>query len=250
MRTLTQVWFIHTSIALIFLLLSFQLLGRVGILLGLGGVLIFLYAALRKNLQFLWLPQKTQLLCGNDPSGFLQLIQEKQFEYGFKKIEIYLSPKHTPPLVWKNSDEYGRIIINENLLSNLSYDEIKLFTHFILAHLQCRSFVLPQFLSSVRWSFLLLNLFSKIFSFSLNKIVQKNSEIYKADLKYLNNANCSPYDAGYFLNKLHHLHFNKSRPINHFCFFSTLSFNKAFLNEEFGLPYLHVRLQRLMGFSI
>lgn len=248
MRTLTQVWFIHAGISFIFLLLCFQLLGRAGLFIALAICLMFLYAALRKNLAFLWSPLGSHQLLGNETSGLLQTLELRKAEFGFKKIEVYLTDKPTPPLVWKNTESEGRIILNRSLIENLNTNEIKLLTVFLLSHLQTRSFVLPQFLSSVHWSTALISFFTRVFAVSLNKIVQKHHEIFAADLKFLSAAQTTPFDAGYFLNKLHQFGFHKAKP-HHFFYFSTLSMRPV-LNEEFGLPYLHVRLHRMMGFSI
>ncbi len=248
MRTLTQVWFIHAGISFIFLLLCFKLLGRGGLFIALAICLIFLYAALRKNIDFLWGPLGSRSLIGNDTSGLLQSLNLRKGEFGFKKVEVYITDKHTPPLVWKNTENEGRIILNRALIENLNTSEIKLLSVFLLSHLQTRSFVLPQFLSSVHWSTAVISFFTRVFAASMNKIVQKPHEIFAADLKFLSASQTTPFEAGYFLNKLHQFGFNKAKP-NHFFYFSTLSM-RPILNEEFGLPYLHVRLHRMMGFSI
>lgn len=250
MRTLTQVWFIHASIAFVFLLVCFQLMGRTGLLIALLLILAFLYATLRKSLFFIWDHLKTEKLTGHDTTGLLQAVEQRKAEFGFKQISIFLTSKPTPPLVWKNTETNGCIILNRELLENLSLAEIKLLAVFTLSHLQCRSFVLPQFLSSLRWPIWVLALIPQLLAIILNKVMQKQGEIFKADLKFMTCAGGRVYESGYFLNRLHQFSFHQTKKAAHYYYFSTLSMKHPFQNEEFGLPYLRVRLNRLMGFSI
>ncbi len=250
MRTLTQVWFIFISLNLIIMLASFQLLGRTGLMLALATVLIFLYAALQKSLTFLFQPLGSKPLTGNDTTGLLKLIHDTKSEFGLKHIDVQLTDLHTPPLVWKTDSLSGCIILNQDLLTQLTPQEVKLLNIFLLSHLQCRSFVLPQFLSTSSWSTAVISYIPRFFSLLLNKMFQKSAEIFEADLKFLTKAGVSKFEVGYFLNRLHQLNCHARSKNNYFFYCSTLSFQKNLMNIEYGLPFLHVRLLRLMGFSI
>src|SRR5437868_5717373 len=126
MRTLTQVWVFFISLAFLFMLISFQLLGRVGLFLSFILSLFLLYAALRNSLRLFRGKLRPHLFSGNDPTGFLSEIENSKNKFGLKKVEAYTTKERTPPLVWKNLPEHGYIIINDRLLDQLSPEEVKL----------------------------------------------------------------------------------------------------------------------------
>lgn len=249
MRTLTQVWVFLVSLTFIFLLISFQLLGRAGLFLAFLLSLLFLYAALRNSMRLFRGPMSTKPLSGNDPTGFLNEIEKNKLKFGFNSVEIHTTPHSTPPLVWKDTETHGFILINEKLLEHLNTQEIKLLSLFLLSHLECRSFVAVHILSILKIPFFLLSYFSKPISFATHAIFKTHLDLFKADIKFITLSEANKYEVGYFLNKLHKLFCNNFSKPNAYSYFSTLSLPKFTLMNEFGLPDLDSRLKKLMGFS-
>ena len=249
MRTLTQVWVFLVSLTFIFLLICFQLIGRAGLFLAFLLSLLFLYAALRNSMRLFRGPMSTKPLSGNDPTGFLNEIEKNKLKFGFTHVEIHTTPHPTPPLVWKDTDSNGFILINENLMQHLTPQEIKLLALFLLSHLECRSFVAVHILSILKIPFFLLSHLSKPISYATHAIFKTHLDLFKADIKFITLSEANKYEVGYFLNKLHRLFCNNFSKPNAYSYFSTLSLPKFTLMNEFGLPDLDSRLKKLMGFS-
>lgn len=250
MRTLTQVWFFLVTLTFIFLLCSFQLLGRAGLFVAFLISLMFLYAALQNSMRLFKGNLKVQHFSGNDPTGFLSEIEKNKNKFGFQKVEVYLTRHHTPPLVWKNAEDTGYVIINDQLLPHLKPSEVKLLAIFVLSHLEVRSFVLVHILSILKIPLFAVSLPSRVFSAFILSLFKKQNDLFNSDFKFISASETNQYEAGYFINKLHHYSFNQFAKPNAFCFFSALSLPKKSLINEFGLPNLDIRLKKVMGFSV
>jgi hypothetical protein len=250
MRTLTQVWVFLLTLIFLFLLISFQLLGRSGLLFSFFLSVLFFYAALRNNLKFFKGLTNPQLFSGNDPSGFLSEIENHRLKFGFKKVDVHITAQKTPPLVWKNNEDHGHILLNRELIYQLNKDEIRLLALFLLSHLENRSFVIVHILSTIRVPLMLLSYVSKAISAITHKFFKTSLDCFSADLKFMTVAETTKFESGYFLNRLHRLSLNKAKKPHHYCFFSTLSIDDDSILNEFGIPDLNLRLKRIMGFSL
>lgn len=249
MRTLTQVWVFLIGLTFLFLLISFELLGRVGLLFSFLISSLFFYAVLRTHLQLFKRPLEPRLFTGNDATGFLSEIEAHRLKFGFKKIYTYTTQLKSPPLVWKNSDDVGYVLIHENLLQQLNKNEIHMLAIFLLSHLENRSFVTSHILSTLRIPFYFFSIISKTISALAHRLFKTASDCFDADLKFITVAETNQFEAGYFLNRLHKLSINQSQRPNTYYFFSTLSSPDSVINE-FGLPELKVRLKKIMGISL
>ncbi|MGZ3726422.1 MAG: hypothetical protein ACXWQQ_11510 [Pseudobdellovibrio sp.] len=250
MRTLTQVWVFLISLTFIFLLVGFQLLGRVGLFIAFLLSLGFLYAALRNSLRLFRGALQTKAFTGNDPTGFLSEIEKNKSNFGFKKVDIYATTHPTPPLVWKNTDDTGYIIINDRLLDQLNTREIRLLSIFLLSHLENRSFVVVHILSILKIPIVFLSLISSAFSAFANRLFKTQLELTTSDIKFITMSEVSKFEAGYFIHKLHKINLNHLKKNNPFHFFSTLSIDSQLLFNEYGIPDLKSRLKKMMGFSL
>ena len=249
MRTLTQVWVFLLTLTFLFLLIGFQLLGRIGLFFAFLLSLVFLIAALRNSLRLFRGALRPHLFSGNDPTGFLSEIEKNKGKFGFKRVDIYTTHMHTPPLVWKNTADRGHVVINENLIYQLKPEEIKLLAVFLLSHLENRSFVGVHVLSIIKIPFIFISIISRLIAAITNKLLKTKIDIFSADLKFITMAETNKFEAGYFLNKLHNLSINQFGKSSAFGFFSTLSLSRYLGINEFGIPKLNERLQQIMGFS-
>lgn len=250
MRTLTQVWFFFTTLTFLFLLLGFQLAGRIGLLIALLTSLFFIYAALHRGLKLFRKKLNAKMFSGHDPTNFLIEVQKNKFYFGFKKIFIYQSEFNTPPLVWKSNDDEGHIVIHFKLLENIEPNEVHLLALLLLSHLKNRSFLITPILSVINQSFFNLNIFSIFFSTLITLIFNIKNEILKSDLKFKSMTNISSYELGYFINKLHKFDFNQNKKRIGTEYFSVLSHNKHDFPNQYGIPNLKLRLENIMGFVI
>ena len=250
MRTLTQVWVFLISLTFIFLLISFQLLGRAGLFFAFLISLFFLYAAIRNSVRLFKGPLQTKPLAGNDPSGFLAEVESHKTKFGLAKVDVHLAHGNSPPLVWKEDESHGFILINEKLLHHLDANELRLLALFCLAHIECRSFVAVHVLSILKIPIYVLSVLSKPISYITHAILKTQLDFYKADLKFTTIAESNKYELGYFLNKLHKFKFNNFTRPNAYNYFSTLSLPKSSNVNEFGLPGLDNRIRKIVGFSL
>lgn len=250
MRTLTQVWLFFSALIFLFLLLGFQLAGRFGLFTALIINLSLIYATLHRGLKLFKKKLKATAFIGHDSSGFIYELQTNKQMFGFKKIYIYKTEYHTPPLIWKSNPFEGHILLNLKLLDNLQPEEIKLLALLLLSHLENRSFFVTPLLSVINQSFLNMTIFSNIISSLITSIFNIKNDILKSDIKFKNLSLASTYELGYFLNKLHKFDFNQNKKQIGTEYFSILSLqNTNFLNQ-YGIPNLKLRLENIMGFVI
>ena len=250
MRTLTQVWVFLVSLTFLLLVLGFQLLGRPGLFFAFILSLLFLYAALQRSLSLFRGRLNIREYSGNDPTGFIGELELHKVKFGLKKIFVHTSSVRIPPLVWQNNANEGHIILNERLLPQLAPLEVRLLALLTLAHLESRSFILSQVLSILKIHIFLLSKFSALFSASLNSLFKTSAEIYTADSKFKSFSECSDFEVGYFLNKLHKFNFNQNYKPDAYYFFSVLSLPYRSQLNEYGVPQLDLRLKKIMGFAL
>jgi hypothetical protein len=250
MRTLTQVWVFLVSLTFLFLFISFELLGRAGLFFAFLASVLFFYAALRHNLSLFRGILSPELYTGNDPTGFLSEVENQKLKFGFKKIDVHTTEHTTPPLVWKNSEDHGHILLNKDLLNQLSKEEVRLLAIFLLSHLENRSFVAVHILSTIKIPLYFLSFFTKVLSSACHRVFKTAPDCFTSDLKFITMAESSKFEVGYFLNRLHRLSVNHLRKPNSYCFFSTLSIAENPIINEFGIPDLNSRLKKIMGFSL
>jgi hypothetical protein len=250
MRTLTQVWVFLVGLTFLFLVLGFQLLGRPGLFFMFLVGIAFLYAALHRSLSLFRGRLRPEEYCGNDPTGFIGEIEANKVKFGLRKITVHLTKKRTPPLVWQDTDVEGHIILNDQLLDNLSKSEVRLLALLTLSHLENRSFVLSHLLSILKGHIPVFAQLSSLFATVVNSVFKTQNEVTQADLKFKALSEVSEFEVGYFLNKMHRLSFNQNQKPDANYFFSVLSLpQKSHLNE-YGLPELDSRLKKMMGFTL
>jgi hypothetical protein len=250
MRTLTQVWVFLLSLTFIFMLFSFQILGRIGLFFAFLIGLFLLHAAIRNSLRLFKGPLMAKPLIGNDPIGFLSEIEAHKASFGLNRVDVHISQANCPPLVWKENESHGFILLNEKLLNHLDTNETRLLALFCLAHIECRSFVAVHILSIIKIPIYLLSFFSKPISYLTHAVLKTQLDIYNADLKFISQAASDKYEVGYFLNKLHNFKFNSFTRPNAYNYFSTRSLLKSSSLNEFGLPKLDSRIRKIVGFSL
>ncbi len=250
MRTLTQVWVFFVTLIFLFLLLGFQLAGRVGLLFAFLVSLFIVYATLHRGVRLFRKKMNAQVFSGNDATGFLTEIHSNKLRFGLRKINVYKTELNTPPLVWKSKSDEGHLILNVNLLDNLSPEEIKLLSLFLLAHLENRSFLITPILSVISQIFFTFNIFSIIISIIVTSLFKTKREIFKSDARFKKLAEVSDYELGFFINKLHYFDFNQNKKQIGTEYFSVLSFRNKNLLNQYGIPKLKLRLEKIMGFAI
>lgn len=250
MHTLTQVWVFFIALTFSFLFFGFRLGGRVGLFIAVLISSFLAYAALHRGIRLFRNKFRAKEFVGNDASGFLQLIKSTKDDFGFSSVCVYQTDFNTPPLIWKSRPSEGHIILNKELLSNLTPDEIKLLARLVMSHLEKRSFLITPILSVINQSLSNFNLFSVFISSFVTFVFRTKNDILKADAKFRNISDTTYLDSGYFLNKLHHFEFNQNHKQLGSEYFSVLSLkNNNFLNQ-YGLPSLELRLKKIMGFTI
>lgn len=250
MRTLTQVWVFFIALTFLFILLGFQLAGRIGLLTAFLLSLFFIYATLQRGLRLFKNKLMASEFCGNDVSGLLNELNHRKSNFGFKKIVVYTTETPTPPLIWKNTSDEGHILINSKLPQSLSPVEIKLLSIFLLSHLENRSFIITPILSVINQTFFNLNIFTILISSIVTKIFRTSREILRADRKFKSVVDESEFEVGYFLNRMHHFSFNQNQKKQGTDYFSVLSIQKGNWLNQFGIPNLNIRLENIMGFTI
>lgn len=250
MRTLTQVWVFFIALTFLFLLLGFQLAGRVGLLVAFLISLFIVYATLHRGVRLFRKKLNAQEFSGNDASGFLTEIESNKLKFGFRKIHVYKTEHSSPPLIWRSKANEGHLIINNQLLDHLNETEIKLLAVFLLSHLQNRSFLITPILSVINQSFFNFNIFSIGLSHVANFFFKTKKDILNSDIKFRNAVDFPIYEAGYFVNKLHQFEFHQTAKQIGTEYFSVLSLKKQGLYGHYGIPDLNLRLQKIMGFSI
>ncbi len=248
MRTLTQVWVFFVGLTLVLLILGFQLAGRRGLFIAFIISLVLIYATLHRGLALFKRHLNIKEQTGNDSAGFLELIEATKLQFNMKKVHLHFSKRPTPPLVWKNSPDSGHVLINRELLDHLSPAEKNILAHFVLAHLDERSFLIPRILSIFEQGFWGLNYLFAPIATLLTQALRIPATLLKADLKTMQSAGISSFEMGYFIQKLHNFQFHKTGSLKGGEFFSTLTLSrrKAWLTH--GQPQLKTRLINVMGF--
>lgn len=249
MRTLTQVWLFFLALTFLFLILGFQIAGRLGLLIAFLFSLFLVYATLQRALVLFRKKLNAEEYLGNDPSGFLTELNKNKLHFKLKKIYVYRTSQPTPLLIWRNRPDEGHVVFHQQLIENLSPKEIRLLSLFTLAHLESRSFLLPPILSLINQSLLNLAPLSSVFSFTLTTLARSQKDVFKADEKFKLMSDASNLEIGYFINKLHHFEFAQSTSSIGTEYFSVLSVDNGPINR-YGIPSLKHRLKKLMGFYL
>lgn len=249
MRTLTQVWVFFVSSTLILLIIGFQLGGRRGLFAAFLLSLLLIYATLHRGLALFKKHLNIRSWQGSDVSGFLSLLQNLKKDYNLSKVHLHFTNRNSPPLVWKNNPTEGHILIHSDLIHHLQPQEKKILAHFLLSHLNERSFLIPRVLSIFEQGFWGLNYFLSPFVSLLTVILRIPTQLLKADLKAMQKAHVSSFEMGYFINKIHQFHFHKTKNLKGGEFFSTLTFLNQSRLRTHGLPQLKKRLINVMGFE-
>lgn len=208
MKTLTQVWLVSAASCFIILVIGFQMGGRIGLFVAFLISLLFLYLIFYKGLLIFIKKTKAHEVTGNDLHYFAPLLKDLAHHYSFKKIRLFISQSHTPPLVWPELHDQLIVFINGETLSQLNNSEKKIFAHLVLSHGQIQSKLARRFLGLL---FISTYPIEKIFAPFFNLIgylLGLNKEIYTADLKALTLSQTSHFEFGLFLHKLHFLNYH------------------------------------------
>lgn len=249
MRTLTQVWVFFVSLTLFLLLTGFQLAGRRGLLFAFLVSLVLIYATLHRGLALFKKHLNVKEWDGNDPTGLANTLQALKQEYGLSRVMLHFSSNPSPPLVWKNSPQEGHVMVHTNLVAHLNPSERKLLAHFLLAHLNERSFLMPRVLSIFEQGFWGLNYLMAPFATFFTFVMRIPTQLLKADLKAMQKSQVSVFEMGYFLHKIHQFQFHKTKSLRGGEFFSTLTMTNQSRWRSHGLPDLKKRLINVMGFE-
>ncbi len=250
MRTLTQVWVFFLTLTFLFLLLGFQIAGRLGLFIAFLFSLTIVYATLHRGVRLFRKKLNAQLFNGNDSSGFLTELNSHKLKFGLRKIYVYRTNTHTPPLVWKSRPTEGHLLINSQLVDNLNPHEIKLLSLLLLSHLEKRSFMITPILSVINQSFFALNILSAIISKTVAFVFKIKRDILNADAKFKKEGESSDFELGFFLNKLHNFEYHQNKKQLGTEYFSVLSLKKFNFFDQYGIPSLKQRLEKIMGFAI
>ncbi len=249
MRTLTQVWVFFVGVTLFLLLAGFQIAGRRGLFFAFTVSLILIYATLHRGLALFKKHLNVKEWDGNDSTGFSNSLQSLKKDYGMSKVMLHYTYKPSPPLVWKNDPNEGHILVNHQLIEHLDISEKKLLAHFLLAHLNERSFLIPRVLSIFEQGFWGLNYLLAPIATFVTLLLRIPSKLLRADLKAMQIAQVSSFEMGYFLHKIHHFQFHKSKSLRGGEFFSALTLTHQPRWRSHGLPDLKKRLINVMGFE-
>ena len=249
MRTLTQVWVFFVGLTLFLLLTGFQLAGRRGLLLAFLVSLALIYATLHRGLALFKKHLNVKAWDGNDPTGFSNALQSLKKEYHLSRVMLHFTNQSSPPLVWKNSPGEGHVMVHHQLLEHLNSAEKKLLAHFLLAHLNERSFLMPRVLSIFEQGFWGLNLLMAPFVTFFTFMMRIPSQLLKADLKAMQKSEVSVFEMGYFIHKIHNFQFHRTSSLKGGEFFSTLTITNQSRFRSHGLPTLEKRLINVMGFK-
>lgn len=249
MRTLTQVWVFFVSLTVLFLLAGFQLAGRRGLLFAFLLSLALMYVTLHRGLALFKKHLNVKEWDGNDPTGFASTLQSLKRDYNLSRVMLHFTTQPSPPLVWKNNPDEGHVMINTQLLEHLNASERKLLAHFLLAHLNERSFLMPRVLSIFEQGFWGLNYVLGPFVTFFTFVMRIPYQLLRADMKTMQNSQVSVFEMGYFLHKIHNFQFHKTKSLKGGEFFSTLTITNQSRWRSHGLPNLQKRLINVMGFE-
>ena len=249
MRTLTQVWVFFVGLTLVLLFAGFQWGGRRGLFISFLISLVLIYATLHRGLALFKKHLNIKQQYGNDTARFFKQLEQTKMQFGMKQIYLHYSNKASPPLVWKNSPFSGHIMLHKNLLSHLNENEQNILAHFVLAHLQERSFLIPRILSIFEQGFWGLNYLVAPIALILTQVLRIPATFLKADLRTMQSAGITAFEMGYFIQKLHHFNFHRTGSLKGAEFFSTLTLANRSNWLTHGHPRLKTRLINVMGFQ-
>lgn len=248
MRTLAQVWVFFVGITLVLLVMGFHFGSRTGLFIAFLISLILIYATLHRGLALFKKHLNVKELTGNDTTGFMNTLEKLSPAYGIKKVYLNFSTENSPPLVWKSAPQTGYIMLHQQLLEHLNPEEKILLAHLTLAHLKQKSILMPRLFSIFEQGFFGLNyLLAPLVTLSAF-LLRLPSKILKADQEAMAISKVSNFEMGYFLNKLHHFQFHKSKSLKGAEFFSATTVHNWAFWKSYGLPSLNLRLIKLMGF--
>lgn len=250
MKTLTQVWLICSASCFIFLILGFQVGGRLGLLIAFLLCLVLLYLIFHKGLKIFIERTKAQEILGNDPHKLTGLFKQHALTYGFRKVRLFVTDKPTPPLVWPEFSNQLVVFLNSQTLEQLTPAEKKLFVHMLLSHGFLQSKLTRKTLGLI---YISLTPLDKVFAPIFNALAYSlglSKEIYKADLKALSVSQAQNFEFGLLLHKLHHLKSHNDKIFEGTYFFSILSkINPKLYNLKFHPNVTH-REKNLLGWVV
>lgn len=249
MRTLTQVWVFFVSLTFVLLVAGFEWGGRRGLFISLIISLAIIYATLHRGLALFKKHLNIKEQMGNDTSHFLRMLNQTKAQFKMRSIHFHYSNRPSPPLVWKNSPDSGHVMIHRDLLNHLSEHEKNILAHFVLAHLQERSFLVPRILSIFEQGLWGMNYLVAPIATLITQILRIPTSLLRADLRAMQSAGITSFEMGYFIHKLHHLSFHKTGSLKGGEFFSTLTLSKHRSWLTHGQPQLKTRLINVMGFT-
>ncbi len=250
MKTLTQVWLICATSCFLFLILGFQLAGRLGLLVSFLLCLVLLYLIFHKGLKIFIERTRANEILGNDPYKLTGLFKQHALAYGFRKVRLYVTDRPTPPLVWPEFSNQLVVFINASTLEQLTAPEKKLFVHLLLSHGFLQSKLLRKTMGLIYISLAPLEkLFAPLFNF-LAWSFGLSKEIYKADLKALSVSQATNFEFGLLLHKLHYMQTHNDKIFEGTYFFSILSkINPKLYNLKFHPNVTH-REKNLLGYEV
>lgn len=250
MKTLTQVWLICAASCFIFLILGFQVGGRLGLLVTFLLCLVLLYLIFHKGLKLFIARTSAQEILGNDPYELTGLFKQYALAYGFRKVRLFVTDKPTPPLVWPEFSNQLVVFLNSKTLEQLNPTEKKLFAHMLLSHGFLHSKLTRKTLGLI---YISLSPLDKVLAPFFNAIAYAmglSKEIYKADLKALSVSQAQNFEFGLLLHKLHHLESHNDKIFEGTYFFSILSkINPKLYNLKFH-PNVTNREKNLLGYAV
>ena len=247
---MTQVWLICATSCFMLLILGFEIAGRLGLFISFLVCLILLYLIFYKGLKIFIERTKAKEILGNEPYHLAPLFEKHALAYGFRDVRLFVTPNHTPPLVWPEFSNHLVVFLNQNTLENLTSTEKKLLVHMLLGHGFLQSKLTRKTLGL---TFMSLTPFEKLFAPFFNGlayILGLSKEIYKADLKALTVSQSSHFEFGLLLHKLHYLNPHTHQIFEGTYFFSILSkINPKLYNLKFH-PNISSREKNILGYTL
>lgn len=250
MKTLTQVWLICAASCFIFLILGFQVGGRLGLLVAFLLCLVLLYLIFHKGLKIFVNRTSAKEIVGIDPYELTGLFKQNALAYGIRKVRFFVTDKPTPPLVWPEFSNQLVVFLNSQTLEQLNPAEKKLLVHMLLSHGFLHSKLTRKTLGLI---YISLSPFDKVLAPLFNALAYAlglSKEIYKADLKALSVSQAQNFEFGLLLHKLHHLQTHNDKIFEGTYFFSILSkVNPKLYNLKFH-PNVTNREKNLLGYAV
>jgi len=250
MKTLTQVWLICATSCFLFLIIGFQVGGRLGLLVAFLLCLVLLYLIFHRGLEIFIEKTKAQEVLGNDPYKLAGLFKQNALAYGFRKVRFYVTDRPTPPLVWPEFQSELVVFLNAQTLEQLTAREKTLFVHLLLSHGFLQSKLTRKTMGLIYISLAPLEKLSAPLFNLIAYALGLSKEIYKADLKALSVSQASNFEFGLLLHKLHYLQTHNDKIFEGTYFFSILSkVNPKLYNLKFH-PNVTSREKNLLGYEV